>query len=162
MSDDRERFEAEAEEQKHRADVAEAELVRVRQAWREVSALWRAAESRIGELEAEAGEGREARAQVAELVCRELELRAEVERLRKWEDAGQQFLTERDELRREVERLLALVDGSVGWRTAKEMEARVRTLEEALRIISGEKQCVDNLMSNVEVARAALREEGKP
>ena len=32
----------------------------------------------------------------------------------------------------------------------------------ALRIIAGEAQCADNLMSNVEVARAALAPEGKP
>jgi len=35
---------------------------------------------------------------------------------------------------------------------------RAETAEAALRIIAGEAQCADNLMSNVEVARAALRE----
>jgi hypothetical protein len=34
--------------------------------------------------------------------------------------------------------------------------ARIRELEAALRIIAGYEQCADNLMSNVEVARAAL------
>lgn len=33
-----------------------------------------------------------------------------------------------------------------------------KELEEALRIIAGEKQCVDNLMSNRDIARAALAE----
>ncbi len=35
-------------------------------------------------------------------------------------------------------------------------ESRIAVLETALRIIAGREQCVDNLMSNVEVAIAAL------
>jgi hypothetical protein len=40
--------------------------------------------------------------------------------------------------------------------------ARVERAEAALRIIAGDEQCVDNLMSNVEVARAALAGEEQP
>ena len=36
---------------------------------------------------------------------------------------------------------------------------REKRLEDALRIIAGEKQCVDNLMSHVDIARAALAKE---
>ena len=38
---------------------------------------------------------------------------------------------------------------------------RAETAEAALRIIAGEAQCADNLMSNVEVARAALAQIGR-
>ena len=41
----------------------------------------------------------------------------------------------------------------------KNAQARVEELEEALKIISGKRQCVDNLMSNKEIAEEALREK---
>jgi len=37
-------------------------------------------------------------------------------------------------------------------------EARERRLREALEIIAGQRQCVDNLMGNADIARAALSE----
>ena len=37
-----------------------------------------------------------------------------------------------------------------------ELLARVTALETALRVIAGEQQCVDNLMSNQDIARAAF------
>lgn len=48
---------------------------------------------------------------------------------------------------------------------AKKAEARCADLTTALEIIAGRRQCVDNLMSNVDVAVAALsaassKEEG--
>ena len=78
-------------------------------------------------------------------------LRAEVERLRaetadlwnKWSDAEEK--RERAEAREHSER-------------AQHFMRRMDKAEAALRIIAGEAQCVDNLMSNVEVARAALRD----
>lgn len=36
-------------------------------------------------------------------------------------------------------------------------EAEREAMREALEIIAGKRQCLDNLMSNVEVARAAIR-----
>jgi len=45
---------------------------------------------------------------------------------------------------------------------AVKVRGQLRAAEAALRIIAGEAQCADNLMSNVEVARAALAPEGKP
>jgi hypothetical protein len=39
-----------------------------------------------------------------------------------------------------------------------ELEAENQRLREALSIIAGERQCVDNLMSNVEIAKWALQE----
>lgn len=41
-----------------------------------------------------------------------------------------------------------------------ELEAKVKRLEKALRTIAGEEQCVDNTMSNVAIARAALEGKG--
>jgi len=78
-------------------------------------------------------------------------LRAEVGRLRaetadlwnKWSDAEEK--RERAEAREHSER-------------AQHFMRRMDKAEAALRIIAGEAQCVDNLMSNVEVARAALRD----
>lgn len=37
-------------------------------------------------------------------------------------------------------------------------DARERRLREALEIIAGQRQCVDNLMGNADIARAALSE----
>ena len=37
-----------------------------------------------------------------------------------------------------------------------ELEAEVKRLREALEIIAGKRQCINNLMSNVEIAEAAL------
>lgn len=45
----------------------------------------------------------------------------------------------------------------IDWqRVALAYEARVRELEQALRIIAGREQCFDNLMGNVDVAIAVL------
>lgn len=38
------------------------------------------------------------------------------------------------------------------------LDARERRLREALEIIAGQRQCVDNLMGNADIARAALSE----
>lgn len=39
---------------------------------------------------------------------------------------------------------------------------RVRTLEEALEMIAGKRQCIDNLMSDKDIARAALSPAPEP
>lgn len=39
-----------------------------------------------------------------------------------------------------------------------ELVAEIERLRTALRIIAGEEQCIDNLMSNADVARAALKD----
>ena len=59
------------------------------------------------------------------------------------------------ELEAKVESLTA------GLEAAKDFDAlvvdeRIRELEAALRIIAGQEQCLDNLMSNVEIAIKAL------
>ena len=41
----------------------------------------------------------------------------------------------------------------------EKQEQRIRELEHALRIIAGQEQCLDNLMSNVEIAMAALESD---
>lgn len=41
----------------------------------------------------------------------------------------------------------------------EEQAAEIERLREALRIIAGEQQCIDNLMSNVDIARAALEKD---
>ena len=38
------------------------------------------------------------------------------------------------------------------------LDARERRLREALEVIAGQRQCVDNLMGNADIARAALSE----
>ena len=44
-----------------------------------------------------------------------------------------------------------------GWEARiAELEAENQRLREALEIISGKRQCIDNMMGNVEVAEAAL------
>lgn len=36
-------------------------------------------------------------------------------------------------------------------------QSQIKIMREALQIIAGERQCLDNLMSNADVAREALR-----
>ena len=52
------------------------------------------------------------------------------------------------------------------WRAAmeelKKLEAKNKLLREALEIIAGRRQCVDNLLSNKETAELALDMEAKP
>jgi hypothetical protein len=44
----------------------------------------------------------------------------------------------------------------VSFATMDEAAARIEQLEAALRIVAGYEQCIDNLMSNQDVARNAL------
>ena len=41
------------------------------------------------------------------------------------------------------------------------LEAEIKRLREALEIIAGDRTCLDNLMGNVDIARAALAEKGE-
>lgn len=68
------------------------------------------------------------------------------------------LLDELDKLRAENERLREAINA----KELLELEAcqDADELRAALRIIAGEQQCIDHLLSNVEIARAAL--EGKP
>ena len=59
-----------------------------------------------------------------------------------------EFIRE-DPLVRDMPALLDALDAS---------DARERRLREALEIIAGQRQCVDNLMGNADIARAALSE----
>ena len=61
-----------------------------------------------------------------------------------------------------VARLAVHAWRSDGWTRADcaEAAAEIERLREALRIIAGYQHCIDNLMSNVDVARAALKETG--
>ena len=59
------------------------------------------------------------------------------------------------ELEAEVERLTGEL--APAYATGMTLLAENKKLRAALEIIAGERQCLDNLMSNVEVARAALR-----
>lgn len=67
----------------------------------------------------------------------------------------------------DVERIVpSELDGDEMWRRNSEYVSadaydaamkRVAHLEQALRIIAGEQQCVDNLMGNADIAREALK-----
>ena len=68
---------------------------------------------------------------------------------------------EKQELRDRIEELeyynLGLANESCAQQARiAELEAENQRLREALEIISGKRQCVDNMMGNVEVAEAAL------
>jgi multidrug resistance efflux pump len=83
-----------------------------------------------------------------------------VERLRKPIVRG--FTHPTDDLHREaaneIEQLRAKLEYAVtGYKEAADEIERLRA---ALEIIAGRRQCLDNLMGNVDVARAAL--DGKP
>jgi hypothetical protein len=94
----------------------------------------------------------------AELVAERDALRAEVERLRDIISPGDAAAYE--------EGMAALQQradvANVALLDAVKVRGELRVAQAALRIIAGEAQCADNLMSNVEVARAALAPEGKP
>jgi len=71
-----------------------------------------------------------------------------------------------DDARAEVERLHKALTKSTAFlgmeAEAKErhkLRAEVERQRHALRIVAGEKQCADNLLSNVAVAREALRDD---
>lgn len=61
-----------------------------------------------------------------------------------------------------VERLRERARVGDGWTRPHAAEAadEIERLRAALRIIAGYQHCIDNLMSNVDVARAALKETG--
>ena len=73
-------------------------------------------------------------------------LLAECKRLAAWEKAGQQFQAERDELRK----------------TLEHVSAERERLREAVEMIAGQRPCLDNLMSNVDIARSALAGKAQP
>lgn len=68
----------------------------------------------------------------------------EIERLRAWAEAA------------EAERDGAIAEQSEEVRRRIEAEAERDRLRLALRIIAGQEQCLDNLMSHADIARAAL------
>lgn len=78
------------------------------------------------------------------------------------EDAAHALRALRDERNRVLaERGVVLLDAMRFQRERDKAEVERDRLREALRIIAGYQQCIDNLMSNVDVARAALG-ENKP
>ena len=93
------------------------------------------------------------------------DLRAEVERLERARLRSGDWLT-LDKLDAEVaaakdaqiEALLENVDLRAEVSRSHALRAERDERDELLRIIAGKAQCVDNLMSNVEIARAALRD----
>ena len=62
--------------------------------------------------------------------------------------------TERDEWKDKHDQAVDALELAHEW-NGKTIRER-NELREALQIIAGEKQCVDNLMSNVDIARKAL------
>jgi len=87
----------------------------------------------------------------------------EIERLREEVRVGAELIAEANG---EIERINAArhADSQRMVRMSDEYEAaqnEIERLREALKIIAGRQQCLDNLMSNVDVACAAL-DGGKP
>ena len=87
----------------------------------------------------------------------------EIERLREEVRVGAELIAEANG---EIERINAArhADSQRMVRMSDEYEAaqnEIARLREALKIIAGRQQCLDNLMSNVDVACAAL-DGGKP
>jgi chromosome segregation ATPase len=90
-------------------------------------------------------------------------LEDEIERLREEVRVGAELIAEANG---EIERINAArhADSQRMVRMSDEYEAaqnEIERLREALKIIAGRQQCLDNLMSNVDVACAAL-DGGKP
>ena len=91
-----------------------------------------------------------------------------------WTEKMEQQQAEIDSLKAENERLKKF--GAAALRQGRDdanaivdlenivdrLKAENERLRQALRIIAGEQQCADNLMSNVDVALAALSQESKP
>ena len=118
-------------------------------------------QAEIAKIEAELEDVSE---QCSQWIAKADELQAEIERLTRelhciadyvephWKGAG--LALESSWILKEVQHLASKLDDAEGRAEAAEREnAELRV---ALEIIAGRRQCIDNLMSNVDVANAAL------